>query len=191
MVGEPRAKGVWFVTARRELLAKHGEAMLARVAERMGPDHGRTLLEPITSEWYPETTFQRAMAAVSDEACEGDPDRFLAFIEACTEQGINRFMRIILSFTSPAYLLTKMPVFWAHHRRNNGTLEVEIGQRSARLRYGGFPFFDDKNYRLFVRGVLVKCVQVSGGVRPEVTISDYAKDSLLVSIYFGRDRATA
>jgi hypothetical protein len=183
-VGEPRAKGVWFVTARRQLLDTHGEDGLRRVATCMGEDHAYALLEPLASAWYPETSFQRAMAAVADEVCGSDPERFVDFIEACTVQGINRFLRIILSMTSPAYVLTKMPVFWARHRQHNGRLDVEIAGRRARLSYVGFPFFADRNYRLCVRGMLRKTLQVSSGVRPEVTVRDYATDRLLVEVYF-------
>lgn len=140
--------------------------------------------DPVASAWYPETSFQRAMAAVEEETCGGDPERFVDFIEACTVLGINRFMRIVLGLTSAAYLLRKMPVLWAQHRRHNGSLEVELGARVARLHYKGFPFFDDRNYRLFVRGVLRKTVEVASGMRPDVMIRDYAKDRLLVEVYF-------
>jgi hypothetical protein len=182
--GEPQAKGVWFVTARRQIASAHGDGAVERVATRMGDDHAHALLDPMTSAWYPEATFQRAMAAVSEETCEGDPDRFVEFIEACTVQGINRFLRVILSFTSAPYLLGKMPVFWARHRLNNGKLDVELGERSARLSYSEFPFFDDRNYRLFVRGVLRKTVEVSSGQRPDVLVRDYARDRLVVDVHY-------
>jgi hypothetical protein len=181
---EPQAKGVWFVTARRQLAETQGEELVQRVAAHMGDEHAYAIIEPLAGTWYPETAFQRAMAAVADELCEGDPERFVDFIEACTVQGINRFLRIILSMTSPAYVLAKMPVFWARHRQHNGRLHVEIGEQRARLDYTGFPFFDDRNYRLFVRGVLRKTLEVSSGVRPEVTVRDYAADRLLVDVYF-------
>jgi hypothetical protein len=181
---EPQAKGVWFVTARRQVADTHGEETVKRVAARMGEEHAHAMLEPTADAWYPETSFQRAMAAVADELCDGDPERFVEFIEACTVQGINRFLRIILSMTSPAYVLAKMPVFWARHRQHNGRLHVEIGEQRARLDYTGFPFFADRNYRLFVRGVLRKTLEVASGARPEVTVRDYAADRLHVDVYF-------
>lgn len=186
--GEPQAKGVWFVTARRQLVALHGEAAAQRVARRMGPRYGSILLEPVVSDWYPEVAFQRAMGAVFDEVCGGDAERFVAFIEASTELGIHRFLRVILALSSPRFLLSKMPVLWSRHRLHNGTLAVEVGERSARLRYAGFPFFDDRNYRLFVRGVLRKTVEVSSGVVPEVVVRDYGRDHLDVQVEFGPPR---
>lgn len=187
-MSEPQAKGVWFLTARRHLVDVHGETMVARVACRMGDEHAHALLEPIASSWYPEETFQRALAAVNEETCGGDPERFVELIEACTVLGVNRFLRIILGLTSPAYLLSKMPIFWARHRLDNGKLEVELGERSARLHYSEFPFFDDRHYRLFVRGVLRKTVELASGVRPDVTVRDYGRDRLVVEVYFATER---
>jgi hypothetical protein len=154
----------------------------------MGEENARAMLDPLPSAWYAETTFQSALAAVSEEVCGRDPDRFVEFIEACTVLGINRFLRIILALSSPAYLLGKMPIFWSRHRLNNGKLEVEVGDRCARLHYSEFPFFDDRNYRLFVRGVLRKTVEVASGVRPEVTVRDYGRDRLVVDVFFATRR---
>jgi hypothetical protein len=186
MSGEPQAQGVWFVTARRQLVASHGDDAVARAAAHMGDEHAHALLEPLASNWYPEETFQRAMAAVSHETCDGDPERFVDFIEQCTVLGINRFLRIVLGLTSPKYLLSKMPVFWARHRKHNGTLDVEVGERAARLHYRAFPFFDDRNYRIFVRGVLGKTVEVASGVRPDVIVRDYGRDQLVVDVHYRR-----
>jgi hypothetical protein len=181
---EPQAKGVWFVTARRLLLDVHGQEMLARVARRMGDEHARTLLEPMASAWYPELSFQSAMGAVMEETCGGDQERFVDFIEACTILGINRFLRVVLSLTSPARVLAKMPAFWARHRQHNGKLTVDIDERRALLHYTEFPFFGDRNYRIAVRGILRKTLEVSSGARPEVTVREYEQDRLLVEVRF-------
>lgn len=184
---EPMAKGVWFVSARRCLLAEHGEQTLARVVERMGAD-GAILAEPFPSAWYPETAFQRALAAVSDEIAHGDPEALCGFIEASTVIGVNRFLRVVLALTSPGFVLSKMPAFWARYRQNNGTLVVDLGERTARLQYAGFPFFGDRNYRVFIRGVLRKTLEMATGERPEVTVRDYTEDRLAVELFFRERR---
>lgn len=181
---EPLAKGVWFVTARRHLLDVYGEEMLARVAQSMSEEHANALLEPLASAWYPELSFQSAVGAVMEETCERDPERFVDFIEECTVLGINRFLRVILSLTSPAYVLSKMPVFWSRHRQHCGKLTVDIGERRALLQYTDFPFFDDPNYRICVRGILRKTLEISSGARPEVIVRDYRRDRLLVEVHF-------
>jgi len=181
---ESLVKGAWMVTARRVLLTDHGEAMLTRVAGRLGDEHAEALLSPLASAWYPETAFQAALEAVNVEACGGAVEPYGKFIESCTVAGINRFLRVLLSLTSPAYVLTKMPVFWGRHRRNNGALNVELATRSARLHYTGFPFFADRNYRVMVRSILCKTLEVTSGERPDVTIRDYTRDGLVVDMFF-------
>ena len=170
-------KGAWFITARRVLLAEHGEATLTRVASRLGDEYAESILNPLASAWYPETAFQRALEAVSIEP-------YGRFIESCTVAGINRFLRVLLSLTSTAYVLTKMPVFWARHRRNHGQLEVQLGTRTARLHYTGFPFFGDRNYRVMVRSILSKTLEITSGERPEVTVRDYTDDGLVIDMFF-------
>jgi hypothetical protein len=177
-------KGAWFVTARRVLVADHGEPVLTRVASRLGEEHAEPLLSPLASAWYPETAFQRALDAVCIEACGGAVERYCQFIESCAVVGISRFLRVLLSLTSPSYVLSKMPVFWARHRCNNGTLRVELGPRTARLQYEGFPFFDDRNYRVMVRGILCKTLELTSGERPDVTVRDYTRDGLVVDVFF-------
>ena len=177
-------KGAWFVTARRVLSTEHGQPALARVAARLGEEHAEALLSPLASNWYPEAAFQQALEAVNAEVCGGDVDLYGRFIESCTVTGVNRFLRVLLSLTSPAYVLTKMPVFWARHRRRNGELHVDLGTRSARLHYTGFPFFDDRNYRVMVRSILCKTLEMTSGERPEVTVRDYTRDALAVDMFF-------
>jgi hypothetical protein len=182
------AKGVWFVTARRVLETEYGPDALARVTRRLGDEHSGPLVEPFASSWYPETALQRAMNAVSTEVCDGDPDRFCEFIEACTVVGINRFLRVLLTLTSPAFTLSKMPILWGRHRRNNGTLHVDMDAHTARLHYRGFPFFGDVHYRVLVRGILSKTMEISSGERPDVTVRDWGSDRLEVTVHFTNKR---
>lgn len=181
-------KGAWLVTARRVLLTDHGEAMLTRVASRLGEEHAEALTSPLASAWYPEATFQAALEAVNVEACGGGVEAYGEFIEACTIAGINRFLRVLLSLTSPAYVLTKMPVFWGRHRQNHGALRVDLGTRSARLHYTGFPYFGDRNYRVMVRSILCKTLETTCGERPDVTVRDYTRDTLAVDMFFRDQR---
>jgi hypothetical protein len=165
-------------------LDRHGEAGVARVVRALGDDYGFLLTDPIASEWYPETSLQRSLGAVSTVTCEREPEKFCEFIEACTVFGINRLLRIVLALSSPAYVLAKMPALWARHRRNNGALSVEIRTRSARLSYSSFPFFDDANYRIMIRGILRKALEMSSGERPDVIVRDFTRDCLTVDMYF-------
>ncbi len=184
-MGEPQVKGVWFVTARRHLLEHHGETAFAAVVARMPDDDRHALIEPLVSTWYPERVFQCALEAVQQGLTFNDDARFLAFIEASTELGVNHFFRILLRIASPAYLMHRMPAAWSTHRRDNGTLVVEADEKRARLRYAGFPFFSDPNYRFFVLGVLRKVTELCTGVPPRVRVVSHGKDWLDAEVLYG------
>jgi hypothetical protein len=181
----PAVKGAWFVTARRQILESYGKVGLERVVARLGDDYAEVLAEPAPSIWYSELAFQAAIGAFADELTNGDADEYATFMEACTVAGINRFLRVALLFTNAEFLLRKMPALWARHRRNHGTLAVEIGERRALLHYTGFPFFHDRNYRLMVVAVLRKTIEVTTSRRPDVTVRDFGRDSMLVEVFYG------
>ena len=182
---EPLVKGVWFVTARRHLVERHGEEALAAVSRRMPGDERHAIEEPLASRWYPEPVFQRALEAVQTGLTFHDDERFRAFIEASTELGVNTFLRIVLEITTPTFLFRNMPTFWAMHRKGNGTLEVDADLRRARLRCTHFPFFGDPNYRLFVLGVLTRVTELATGARPRARVVSHSKDSLEVEVIYG------
>ncbi len=180
----PVVKGAWFVTARRQILETYGQVVLDRVMARLNEEYAEVLADPSPSSWYSEYAFQAAIGAVADEL-NGDADEYAALMEACAVAGINRFLRVALLFTNAEFLLRKMPALWARHRRNHGALEVEIGKRRALLRYSGFPFFHDRNYRLMVVAVLRKTLEVTTSQRPDVTVRDFGRDSLMVEVFYG------
>jgi len=176
-------KGAWFVTARRQIVETYGEVGLANIVARLDPDVAEVLVAPSPSDWYSEAAFQAAIGALADEL-DGDADEYAAFMEACTVAGINRFLRVALLFTSAEFLLRKMPALWARHRRNHGTLEVDVGRRRALLTYTGFPYFHDRNYRLMIVAVLRKTIELTTSQRPDVTVRDFSRDSLLVEVFY-------
>jgi hypothetical protein len=179
----PSVKGAWFVTARRQILETYGEVGLANIVARLDPDYRELLSDPSPSSWYSEHAFQAAIGAVVDEL-KGDADEYAAFMEGCTVAGINRFLRVALLFTSTEFLLKKMPALWGRHRRNQGTLEVDVGRRRALLKYSGFPFFHDRNYRLMIVAILRRTIELTTSRRPDVTVRDFGHDSLLVEVFY-------
>jgi hypothetical protein len=183
-VGEPQVKGVWFVTARRHLLEHHGEAALAAVVAAMPEPERSALASPLPSRWFPEPVFKHAIAAVQSAVTANDDVRFLSFMEACAHIGVNHFLSIVLRITSPEFLLRKMPALWGLHRRHHGTLVVDAGPERARLTYAGFPYFDDRNYRLVVIGVLTKVLELCTGTRPRVAVAAHSQDTLEVEVTY-------
>lgn len=181
----PEVKGVWFVTARRHILEKFGEQKLAEVVAALPEELGHVLAEPLASAWYHEDVLQKVLAATMRVVCENDPERFCAFIEACTLLGVHAFFRVLLRIPSTAFLMRKMPVLSRQYRRNDSDCVVEASATEATLRYTNMPYFRDRNYRLYALSMLIKTAELCSRVRPEGEILGHTADSLTVRIRYG------
>jgi hypothetical protein len=177
-------KGVWFVTARRYLMESHGASTLHDVARGMKEEHRQALLEPLPSEWYAEDAFKDALDAVMVRLAHHDPHRFAEFIEGCTVLGVNLFLRILLTITSPSFLMRKMPVLARQYRRNDWTCAAEAEEHAATLEWRGCPYLADRNYRLYLSAMLVKCSELCGGRRPTVEVLGHGPDWIRVKVLY-------
>jgi len=180
----PLVKGVWFVTARRHILEEHGATKLSDVASAMEEANRPALLEPMASTWYSETVFQDALRAVMQELAHHDVLAFSNFIEACTVLGVNTFFRVLLRITSPAFLMRQMPALGRQYRKNDWECEVEADDRKAVLRWRGCPYLADRNYRLYVVAMLVKCSELCTARRPHCDVLAHGRDSMTVQVVY-------
>ena len=92
--------------------------------------------------------------------------------------GVNRFFRVLLRLSSPAFVLRQTPTMWRQIRRGQGRGEVEPVPGGTLIRYRDFPWFDDVNYRLLAKGSLGAIVAIAGKQLPRVDISDFGSDWL-------------
>lgn len=180
-------KGLWFATARRYVLDRHGRDVLAAVVEEMPPAHRHALISPFPSEWYAEEMLQSALAATSRVMARGNRDRMLEILEDCTVIGVNHFFRIALRITTTNFAVRMLPTAWAHMRRGPGKLRVDLLAGEGVVEYSRFPYFDDINYRLLVLGTLRPLMRMSTGREPRVEIAEYRSDYLRAMVRFGRD----
>jgi hypothetical protein len=114
------------------------------------------MLEPLHSYWYAEEALQEALAAFQRVVARGDDREFLAALEACTVDGVNRFFQILIGLASPTFVLRKCPVLW-RFVRHGGYVEVDAADANhgrAIVRYRDFPYFHDRNYRLMMEASL-------------------------------------
>jgi hypothetical protein len=74
---------------------------------------------------------------------------------------VHWFVQILVSVTSPAYLLRLIPATLKQTRRGPVRVELTIEGRSAIMRFTGQPYADDPRYALttpaILRGVLGIC----------------------------------
>jgi len=185
MTRAPEVKGVWFVTARRYILQRYGEAKLHAVSRAAADGNESAILEPLASAWYHEDVFQDMMRAVMSEICANDPHTFAQFLEECTVLGVNTFFRILLRITSVSFLMRKMPGLSKQYRRNDSICTVEADDRRALLKWERFPYFDDRNYRIFLISQLVKTAELCTGARPKGEVLEHGPDTLTAQVTYG------
>ncbi len=173
-VARSEVKGLWFMTARRYVRDEHGEEALARYLAAVPEGIRDDVADPVVSKWYPEEHMRDALAAFHATVADGDDEAFSRAMERCAVLGVNWFVQMLLSVTTPAYLLRLMPATLRHARRGPVRVSVETGERSAIVRITGQPYASDLRYRLatpaIFRGIVGICV--GPGVRGQLTSWD-------------------
>lgn len=182
---ETEVKGIWFVTLRRYLEGELGPEKLADVIGAMPEEYRHAMESPLASSWYPEQTLAEALAAVDTRAAKGDDLENLRMIEACTEQGINRFFKVLLRMATPGFVIRQLPTLWTQMRRGGGKVRVEVSEKSATAYYTEFPHYDDRNYRLLLQGTLNTLMRVATKLPTTIDITEWGKDWLTVRISWG------
>jgi hypothetical protein len=179
---QSEVKGIWFDSARGWLTRHHDPSVLQRIERRVPSPYRGILVDPLTSQWYPEAALAEMLAALRAELTDGSEASFVQLIEQITLDGVGRFFRLVLALASPSFVLRKVPVLWARMRRGAGRVEVAAAAGAVRLRYREFPWFDDPNYRLMTVGTLVGICKAAGARTPQVTVVDWAPDALDVDV---------
>lgn len=178
-------KGVWFVTAKSYLLGQRGPEAVEWVAERLDPAFRNAMLEPLTSGWYPERALAQGLDGMREVLGAVDDEVFCRIMRECTEIGVNRFFRALLRSSSPEFVLRQIPTMWRHIRRGQGRVDVERAPGGTLIHYSDFPWFEDVNYRLLVKGSLGAIVAIAARRLPPVDISGYGSDWLDARVEHG------
>ena len=167
-------KGIWFVTARRYVLAEYGPEMFARFAAALPEAIRQDATEPVVSRWYPEEMLRDALAVFHEVVTGGDDEAFSRAMERCSVLGVHWFVQLLVSVATPEHLLRLMPATLRVTRRGPVRVSVQTGERCATLRFTGQPYASDPRYRLttpaLVRGILSLCV--GQGVTAHLSYTD-------------------
>ncbi len=175
-------KGVWLVTAKRFVLASHGQEALDAIASHLAPESRGAVLEPVTSAWYPEEVLQGALAGIHREVAKQSDEVYLRMMRECTELGVSRFFRVLLRLSTPGFVLAQVPSMWAHIRRGAGKVTVESTPDGTLVRYREFPYFDDPRYRLLTQGSLQGLMKLTTRQQPRVRLGEFGSDWLDVHV---------
>lgn len=175
-------KGIWFSSLRSYLSETRGPESIAKLVEALPGDHGAAVADPMVSAWYPEDTLSLTLEHTYEVIAGGDGEAFEALIRGVTVQGVGRFFRVLLHFTSPAFVVRKIPVVWSRLRRGAGEVTVERTPRGALVRYRSFPYFEQRTYRIMTTGAIRGMLEACGAKAPRIAIVARTRDSLDVEV---------
>ncbi|MBK8715065.1 MAG: hypothetical protein IPN32_09985 [Deltaproteobacteria bacterium] len=180
--GAHQVKGSAFVTVAR-WMSKCGDAELrTRYLAALPAGTRERVRDATATQWFPERMHAEVLRAVFDTVAGGELPRFEQVIAECTTLGVQTFAKLVLSMSSPAFVLRRCPTLWAVLRR--GPAEVTVDQEGPRsvLHYTQFPFFDDQLYRHYLRALLGALVRPSHGRDAVVEVVDHGHDWVDIAV---------
>jgi hypothetical protein len=166
-------KGVWFVTAKRYLLEDYGPEMFDRYVAGVPEAHREWVREPLASRWYPEEMMRDAMNAFHTVVARGNDAVFTAAMERCAVLGIHWFLQLLLSVTTPRYLLRLVPTALAQIRRGPVRVHIDAREGGATLRFTGQPYAADPRYRLATPAIMRSLMSVCVGQSARATLTHF------------------
>jgi hypothetical protein len=175
-------KGAWLMTARRYVLEDHGEAVFARYVEGAPAESRDAIGEPVVSRWYPETVMRDALEAFYREVTHRDADKFARAMERCTVLGTHWFLQMLVSVTTPRYLLRLLPTALRQLRRGSVRMEVDVRDASATLRFTHHPFSDHPCYRLATPAIMRAMLGLCVGQQARATLTHYDATTQVVEL---------
>jgi hypothetical protein len=153
----------------RTFLAKaYGPSTYDRVLHRLPPDQAeplRGIVLPVN--WYPVHAFVDAIKTAQETV--GDAELLERYGSFAAEYEINAFQRVLLRFTTPAYLLERAGRVW-HRFHDTGQWEVQGGDKRLRGTLRDFAVVD-VTYCRVLSAWLLRAGQMTGArgevVHPE------------------------
>lgn len=178
-------KGVWFVTARKEVEASFGADALEVLTQAVRAPHRAAIAEPVASAWYPEEALQACLHSLRLDLVSGQAVRFGEVLERCTERGMGTFFSALVRASTPRFIIGQVPTMWDRIRRGPGFVEVEHGDGESLVRYQRFPYFDDPIYEQLTECSVRALVRVCTKQEPEVSVERVTKDELDLRVRYG------
>ena len=166
-------KGVWFVTAKRYLLEDYGHEVFDRYVAGVPEAHREWVRDPLASRWYPEDMMRDAMASFYIEVAKGNDGAFSAAMGRCAVLGTHWFLQLLVSVTTPRYLLRLVPTALAQLRRGPVRVHVDARDDGATLRFTGQPYADDLRYRLATPAIVRSLMSMCVGQSAKATLTSF------------------
>jgi hypothetical protein len=177
-------KGAWLVTARRYILQEHDAATFDRYVLAAPEPSRDAMRDPSVSRWYPESVMHDALESFFREVSQRDAEEFTRGMERCTVLGTHWFVQMLVSVSSPPYLVRLLPAALRQLRRGPVRLHVELGDREATLRFTNHPYSDHPCYRLATPAILRALLRLSAGQSARATMAHSDATSQVVILHW-------
>ena len=181
-----QVKGLMIVTLRKYILEEHGEQVFERYVACAPEETRAAIREPLASRWYPEVVMRDALEACHRGVCNGSDPLFTHALSRGATLGTHWFFRMLLSVTTPRYMIRLMPTALRQMRRGPVKLELQVRQSDATLRVSDHPFADHPLYRLATPAMLGAVMRLCTPVA-RVTLVDWSETTQVVEVHWGED----
>jgi hypothetical protein len=175
-------KGAWFMTARRYILQDYGEEVFARYVAAVPEELRDAIADPVVSRWYPEDAMRYGLEAFFQEVSGRDPERFGAAMERFAVLGTHWFVQVLVSVTTPRYLLRLLPAALRQLRRGSVRLVIDVREGSATLRFTNHPFADHICYRVATPAIMRAVLRFCVGQSARATLSQCDETTQIVEL---------
>ena len=182
LVEASRIKGLVFVTCRRFVEEGYGVEVCEALLSGLEPAAREAFNEPDVSELYPEAYMHAFVTRMHSLVAGGDEEAFCDMIRGIARLGISRFFRLILSLTSPVFVVKRIPLLFKRLREGPAELRTELDSAHIVVHYDKFPWCGDPVYRLTSMANIQAAVEATGAACPRVTVSECSSTSMSLVI---------
>jgi hypothetical protein len=180
-------KGLMLVTLRRYILEEQGQEAFDRYVACAPSETRSSIRDPLTSAWYPEEVMHDALEACFNGVCDGSDARFVQAMDKGATMGTHWFFRMLVSVSTPHFLLRLYPAALRQMRRGPVKLDMEIHEHDATLRFTDHPFADHPQYRLATPPILRAVLRLCVGPSARATLIDCDVTTQVVKLVWGDD----
>jgi hypothetical protein len=180
-------KGIAFASVHHWLDETFGPPGVERLCRGLAPETAAAIRRPMPSVWYDEGVHADMLHGIYRDVCDGDETRYRQVIEAVTTIGLKRFARLILSMTTPAFVIHRLPTLWRILRRGPATVGVREVSGMFRVTYDHFEYFDDETYHGYLIAVVRAIILVPTEVKPDIVVSGFTPTRLTLQISLRHD----
>ncbi len=128
-------RGVIAYDIRLWISEQYGEASLAKVLDRLGPEAKLMLSSPLSNEWYPVELVREVYDVIDEIFTPGDPDALVSLGRLMAKHGIRGIIKLLVSLISVKTVIWRIDTLWNYFHKG-GSVEVPIVREEGRHREG-------------------------------------------------------